>query len=163
MLGQKGLPLPLTYYLQLCLFWQVGLVCCQGIPDGSCTTSAYKDYQVVFQKASLQKILSHWVLISQDTMFVSADFHTFPIGPFLQIIEIPLESSPGPRLIDPTLQVWCHLQTLWSSIPLLPPDHKEGKQDMSQEQSLKSSTFYCCPGSVWPINNSPLSPVIQPF
>lgn len=59
--------------------------------------------------------------------------------------------------------VWCHLQTLWSTISLPLPGHKDVKQDRSQVRPLQSSTFYCCPGRVWPINNSPLSPVIHQF
>jgi len=53
----------------------------------------------------------HWVLPSQDLAFVLTEFHTGRIGPFLQTIKVPLDSSPAPKLIDssPQFGVTCKL------------------------------------------------------
>ena len=67
--------------------------------------AAYKGYQVLFQRVAPQTILLHWVLPSQDFAFVFIEFHTVPIGPFLQTIKVPSDSSPAPKLIDSSPQL----------------------------------------------------------
>lgn len=59
--------------------------------------AAYEDYQVLFQRVASQAVLLHWIIFSQDFVFV---FIKFPIGPFLQTIKVPLDKSSTPKLID---------------------------------------------------------------
>lgn len=86
------------------------------IPPGCCWTSLLPEHtrQLMYSllpmkitmsfSRELHRRLLHWVLPSQGFPFVFAEFHTVPIGSFLQAIKVPLDSSPAPRLIDSSPQ-----------------------------------------------------------
>lgn len=48
---------------------------------------------------------------AQDSVFV--ELHELPVGPFLQIIKVPLSSSTAVQYISCSPIMWCHTQTCW--------------------------------------------------
>lgn len=109
------------------------------------------DYQVLFQRVALQTTLLYCVFPSQDSAFVFAGFHAVSFGPFLQTIEVPLESSPALKLdSSPQFGVTCKLyeHTVHCLLQLIKTWSRTGPKTDPATLSL-----YWPPGRVWLINN----------
>lgn len=104
LLGQsntKGIVRRTHYWLLLSLFSTTipksfsAALLIQPVQSSACTTAGVQSLQFYLQ----------------DLVFVLTEFHKAPVVPFLQLVYIPLNRSPGPEYINHT--TWDQSQTWW--------------------------------------------------
>jgi len=126
--------------------------------------------KVIFYWAALQSLLPkpvalHGVVVSQeqDPGFGLVKPHTVGLGPWIQSVQIPLQSLPTLEQIDtpPQLGVICKL-TEGALNPLIHIIDKDIKQDRTQNWALGNTTCDQPPAGFNSIHHHSLHSAIQP-